>query len=176
MSPVSSESERWVPISGFDGYYEVSNLGRVKSLERTIIRANNRKQSFSERIITPIKNNTNRMRVNLYKDGKYNRVFVHRVVALAFIGESNGLQVNHKDGNPINNKADNLEYVNQHGNIHHAFENGLMKYKLSVSDENNIVSKFERGQSVSSLAVDYKISRRQIKRIIDGTRKTTRAK
>lgn len=97
--------EIWKKIKGHETY-EVSNLGRVKSLKYG-----------KERILKPVINNHGYAFVNLYSgSGKVKTI--HRLVAAAFLGESE-LQVNHKDGEKLNNALDNLEYVSNRDNVAH---------------------------------------------------------
>lgn len=95
--------EIWKDISGYEGKYQISNLGRVKRL------GNNKTKK--EKIKIPAKNKDGYLRVNLYKEGKYKTFTVHRLVAEAFIQNPNNYPcVNHKDENPSNNNVDNLEW------------------------------------------------------------------
>lgn len=105
-----------------NGLYEVSNLGNIRRLKFI-----NGKHNFNK--IKECKQTLNTwgyMTVNLCKNGKSNTKRVHRLVALAFLGESD-LQVDHKDGNKLNNKLDNLEYVTPKDNTQRAWKNGLAK-------------------------------------------------
>lgn len=107
--------EIWKSVHNYEGYYEVSNLGRVRSVDRIIFRKNGTKLPLKSHILPQQQYYGNsiipRLRVNLCKNG-VNKVFnVHRLVAEAFIPNPNNLpQVNHKDENPLNNNVNNLEW------------------------------------------------------------------
>ena len=118
--------EVWKPITNFEGLYEVSNYGRIKSLGRTIRLRNNGYKIFPERILkTQLWKGYER--TQLTKDGKSYTVKVHRVVAKEFIKNPNNLpQVNHKDENKTNNKADNLEWCTQSYNNNFGTKNQRM--------------------------------------------------
>lgn len=113
--------EIWKDIEGYEGLYQVSNLGQVKSLERTII-VKNCKQSktYPECIKIPFPNKKGYLRVQLYKNNKRRNLRVHRLVALAFIpNPDNKPKVNHIDGDPTNNVVSNLEWVTGEENRAH---------------------------------------------------------
>ena len=117
--------EIWKGINNFEQYYEVSNLGNVKTLERNVWN----RFSYVTRPERIMKQDTDRygykgvcIHVGNYKK----RHTVHRLVAEAFIPNPYNLpEVNHKDGNKENNSADNLEWVTGSENIKHAINNGL---------------------------------------------------
>ena len=105
--------EQWKAIAGYEGIYEVSDLGRVKSLKHG-----------KEKILKPQKNNLGYLHVYLYKDGHVKTVKVHRLVAEAFIPNSQGLEtVNHKDEVKTNNVASNLEWMSQKDNLNYGTRN-----------------------------------------------------
>lgn len=107
--------EIWKPISGFDGYYEVSNLGRVKALER-LVENNGGMQRKHEKIL---KEHCSRghSTVVLCKDKKTYPRLVHRLVAQEFIpNPENKPIVDHIDTNGFNNRVDNLRWVTQQEN------------------------------------------------------------
>lgn len=108
-------AEVWKWINGYEGLYEISNCGRVKSLKY-------------DHILTPYKYNGGYLRVQLYKNKTMKRMYIHRLVANAFIpNEDNKLEVNHIDGDKTNNSASNLEWVNHKENMRHAKNTGLLK-------------------------------------------------
>lgn len=108
--------EIWKDIEGYEGLYQVSNLGRVKSL--------NYKRSGKEGILTPTPIYGGYMHINLYKNGKPKPYLIHRLVAQSFIPNPNNLpEVNHKDENKENNSVDNLEWCTSKYNANHGTRN-----------------------------------------------------
>lgn len=95
--------EVWKQIKGYEGLYEVSNLGRVKSLCAGRWR--------TEMIRKPVKDKDGYLTISLKKNGKYSNFKIHRLVALSFIPLVAGLdQINHKDEDKTNNCVENLEW------------------------------------------------------------------
>jgi hypothetical protein len=114
--------EIWKDIEGYEGYYQVSNLGRVKSLDRVVSYKNGVQRLYRGHIIPQRKRRKgdNYLSVSLYKNGTYKTCVVHRLVATAFIpNPKEKPQVNHKDENPENNCVDNLEWVTAYENMHY---------------------------------------------------------
>ena len=117
--------EEWRDIIGFEGYYQVSNLGRVKSLPRIIVRSNGVLERKKGKLLSICYNK----RVNIYqvylsKNQIKKACAVHRFVAEAFIYNDdveNKTTVNHKDGDRSNNKVDNLEWSSYSENLQHAY-------------------------------------------------------
>ena len=106
------EEEIWKDVVGYEGYYQVSNLGRVKSLER-IVNGATRKQRFLK-----LSQNGNMLSVCFVTDGKHRSFQVHNIVATAFIPNQNNHKfVKHIDGNPNNNNANNLMWCEMAGNM-----------------------------------------------------------
>lgn len=117
--------EIWKPVVGYEDSYEVSNLGRVKSIKETPFSI----CKSSDRIMKLYMHKKGYLKVMLYLNGKRKHAFVHRLVAEAFIPNPNELsQVNHKDGNKTNNCVHNLEWCTGKENIIHAVTNGLGRY------------------------------------------------
>lgn len=119
--------EIWKDIEGYEGLYQVSNLGNVKSLRKRIDKGKCHRH-FDEKILKPIETNRGYLRVKLCKDRKIKKIRVHRLVAEAFIKRPE-LEVNHIDGNKKNNKVENLEWVTQRENKQHAWITGLYHKK-----------------------------------------------
>lgn len=115
-------NEIWKAVRYYEDLYEVSNYGRVRSLERIIIDKNGKCKTVHEKFLTQHDNGRGYLFVNLWKNNKCKREYVHRLVALAFIENPNKLpQVNHKDEDKQNNYVENLEwctseYNNNYGN------------------------------------------------------------
>lgn len=110
----------WKPIKGYEDFYEVSNDGLVKSLERRVpYRIKGYTRRHKERLLSQYNDSYGYKIVSLYKDGKSKMKGVHRLVTETFIGKEKGKQVNHKDGNTANNYVDNLEYVTPKENTWH---------------------------------------------------------
>ena len=103
--------EIWKDIKGFEGLYQVSNFGRVKSLDKIVNGRNNKPVIKKGKILKQVDLGQGYVVVCLRKELKNNQKFVHRLVAEAFIPNPNNLpQVNHKDENKKNNCVDNLEW------------------------------------------------------------------
>ncbi len=113
--------EIWMPVTGFEGYYEVSILGRVKNSRRgSLIKSHPDKDGY--------------LRVRFFIHNTKTKHSIHRLVANAFIPKhSPELQVNHIDGDKFNNAAPNLEWVTSRQNIHHAVDIGLRNHKGSAN-------------------------------------------
>lgn len=138
--------EQWKEIELFKGYYAISNFGRVKSLQRTVMRSNGSVQTFKEKMLTLTNYSNGYIRTTLSMNGKYKDFLVHRLVAIAFVvndDPSVKIEVNHKDGNKGNNFQDNLEWCTPSYNKKHAFSTGLNKQKLG---EENPKSKLTDSQ------------------------------
>ncbi len=155
------KKEIWKSIVGYDGLYEVSNIGNVRSLDRvigkTFFKGRNLKLNAYQ------KENSKRVdyRAFLNKNNKQKTHFVSRLVATSFIGDSRHLQVNHKDGNPLNNNVNNLEWVTPKENMKHARDTGLLNShpylcnKPIISMKNNESMEFNSLTSASKeLGVD----------------------
>src|SRR5690625_126948 len=111
MEKYNTENEIWKDVVGYEGYYEVSNVGRVKRVRRHITGKNGVTRYWKGRILAQTKNLDGYMTVILSKKGKTNILGVHRLVAKAFIKNPNNKPVtNHKDENKENNNVDNLEW------------------------------------------------------------------
>ena len=116
--------EIWRPVKGYEGRYEVSSLGRLRSLDREIV-TNNQHRSFrtikAGRIMIPKINHGGYLRIGLTDENCKQRYFaIHRLVAEAFLPNPEGLpQVNHKNEDKADNRVENLEWCTNMYNIHY---------------------------------------------------------
>ena len=118
--------EEFRDIEGYEGLYQVSNLGRVKSLKRIVLRGD-KKNELKEKILKGILVNNYYLRVDLYKNSCKKSFYLHRLLAIAFIENiQNKLYVNHKNGVKLDNRLVNLEWCTQEENIKHANITGLI--------------------------------------------------
>lgn len=120
--------EKWKDVKGYEGIYEVSDHGKVKTKKgKTTYTARHGERVWKERVLKQKIDKKGYKRVSLWKEGKSKTSLVHRLVADAFIENPHDEpMVNHKDGNPSNNKVENLEWCDSKHNVNHAFDNGLM--------------------------------------------------
>lgn len=112
---IEAISEEWRDIAGYEGIYQVSDLGRVKSFRKW--------RSSKERILKGYPKNDYPV-VSLKAGKNRKESYVHRLVAVAFLGVRSGMEVNHKDGCRTNNNLNNLEWVSHSENISHAYMMG----------------------------------------------------
>lgn len=132
--------EIWKPIKGYVNY-EVSNLGNVRSKDRIVLMKNGRKRFRESKTLAKAINNKGYLVVSIYNlRAERSVVRVHRVVAEGFVSGKTKIrnQVNHKDGNKLNNHVDNLEWCSQYENNHHAYKNKLI---VQLKGENHPLAK-----------------------------------
>lgn len=121
--PPPLETEEWRPVPEWEGWYDVSSLGRVRR-----IRPCNR--SYRGRILKARPNLQGYPMVWLSRHGQGMQTSVHRLVAAAFLGPCpNGCRTHHRDGNKQNNLIENLEWVTASINTRHAWASGLIRYR-----------------------------------------------
>lgn len=133
--------EEWESVDGYEGTYEVSNLGNVRSVDREIVYSNGNVVACSGKPKKATVDKYGYKYVSLYLNQKHEQGMVHRLVAEAFLdNEHNKPQVNHIDGDKLNNSSENLEWVTSQENMTHAKENGLLE---SVSGEGHYRSKLD---------------------------------
>lgn len=123
--------EIWKDIENFSKY-QVSNLGNVKSKDRYTKAKDDEIIHRKEFLLKGFINKKGYKQVTLYDDnGKPKTMRVHKLVALAFIENKNNLpQINHIDGNKLNNEVSNLEWISNYDNMQHAIKNGLIDQEL----------------------------------------------
>ena len=127
--------EEWKDIKGYEGIYQISNKGRVKTL------GNNRRK---EKIREGIEDNRGYKRISLCKNGKEKKYSIHRLVAQAFLPNPDNLPVvNHKDENKLNNNVENLEWCTQEYNVNYSSSNGRPGKKVICVETQQIFDSSE---------------------------------
>lgn len=150
-------AEIWVDIKDYEGFYQVSNLGRVRSLPRWV-KGKGKSIQLRDGFYLKVDIAKGYERVTLFKNNNRKRVMVHRLVAQHFVDNpKNKPEVNHIDGNKRNNKLTNLEWVTSSENQLHAFKTGLQKptksnKRLEYSDVCRIREMLDEGMKQTKIA------------------------
>ncbi len=156
--------EEWRPIPGYENEYEVSNWARVR---RVCGSYKARQATF----LRPSPTGNGRIAISLCKDAKKRTHQIASLVADAFLGpRPEGMQVNHKDGNPAVNWALNLEYTTPLENTRHAIENGLRGYgnaRLRPEDVREI-RRLKGSMRQKEIAAKFGVSKGQVQKIHQG--------
>lgn len=173
---IEAVKETWKSVPNYEGLYEVSDLGRVRSLDRMINCRGNGKRLLKGKVMK-FDLNQGYHYINLYLNSKCNKFRVHRLIMLVFIGKSY-LCVNHINGIKIDNRLVNLEYCTSKQNTQHAYKTGLIK---PLSGENNNNTKLTRLKVLSilkeyneetisqkELSKKYLVNKTTINRILNG--------
>lgn len=138
-------SEVWKSIPGFEGLYEASTHGRIRSVDRLVTGKNGVTKPFHGRVLAPRPMNAGYLMVNLCKDGKAVNYLIHRLIATTFLPNDDDLaEVNHIDGVKSNNVLSNLEWMSRVRNIRHAMGMGL----IQGLGENNPAAKLTEKQVI----------------------------
>jgi hypothetical protein len=163
--------EEWKEVIGWGDYYYVSNLGRVKSLERQVsfIRKGKLTQRVNrERILKACPDKDGYMCVVLFAEGKKVCKSIHRMVAESFIQKNNSKGfVNHKDGVKNNNLVSNLEWVTAKENTYHALKNELRGVKVNNEMYYKIQYLYNKGFTYNQLSSDFELDYSTVWRIIN---------
>lgn len=138
-------TETWKDVVGYEGIYEVSDHGRVRThKDKKTYSKRHGTRKWKQRYLKDKTPNGRDVRVSLWKNGKHKDFLVHRLVGFAFIPLVEGKDcINHIDGNPKNNRVKNLEWCNHLENNRHAFETGLMSSNMKVKLINSIGIEYE---------------------------------
>lgn len=158
--------EKFKPVKGYTGIYEISNMGRVKSLSRVVERKDGNSRVTEDRIILPFITKCGYHQIVLCKDGVRKKYYIHRLVANAFIENPDKLPIiNHKDENKLNNRVDNLEWCSAYYNLRY----GKMQAKLvkiNVIDSKGDIVEVVEG--IRECERKYSISKYLIKQSSNG--------
>lgn len=164
--------EMWKQITDYEGLYEISNYGRVKSVSRWRRSSKGGKgYTTKEKMLATRLNNDGYPTVTLCKDSKSKNKRIHRLICGAFL--PNPLekpQVNHKNGIKYDYRMCNLEWVTREENVQHAYDTGLMsdQHKLTEEDEIMLRKVFGWGYStMQELADSYGVCRNVVSKAIN---------
>lgn len=171
MTSEPAAPERWAAVVGYEDVYEVSTLGRVRRVAPA-------QRTHPGRILSPGHNSGGYPLVNLSVGGVDRTVTVHRLVALAFLGDppTREHQVNHKNGIRSDNRIENLEWCTPLENVRHAIDvlrrdyrskQGSSGVRLTEATVASIRARVAAGEPPLSVAADCGVSRAHIYRIIN---------
>lgn len=147
-------------IPGYEGLYSILETGEVLCLGQ--------RKVWKKKVLT----NRGYLSVDLFKDGKYTKHSIHRLIAITFIPNPDCLpEVNHKDGNKLNNSIDNLEWMSHSDNVKHAFRMGLKKptrpnTSLNEAQVRAMREMWSNGAKYSYLAKLFNMSTGSIRQIV----------
>lgn len=153
------QNEIYKSVIGYEGLYEVSNLGNVKRLKKL----NNQHERNS--ILKPFTTDKGYTRVQLFLNGKKKNHFVHRIVAEAFLeNPCNKSQVNHINGKKNDNRLSNLEWSTPSENGKHSYKilGRVPMRKIDVSKVEAIRKRYADGEKLTTLAKEYDVSQATI--------------
>lgn len=168
--------EQWRPITGYEGLYEVSSLGRVRSLSRVVPKCTGNNYTVKERQLRQVvKKGTGHKRVYLSKGGRLTTFYVHRLVALAFLGPNpQGMLVCHGPKGVSDNSVENLYYATPKQNMLDRDRDGTSLYgakcswaKLNEDDVLALRRKYSEGVSQARLALEYSVSKATVCNIVN---------
>lgn len=159
-------TEIWLPVKGYEGLYEVSDLGRIRSVPRVIDRRymgkTDARQSYGGRVLIAYPNSHGYLHVGLWSKNKRQARIVHRLVAEAFLSGPSERTVNHKNGIKTDNRAANLEWATYSENHLHAVNTGLRKNCLPYTDPDTGMTYPSLMQACRALKRSYKTLRKQV--------------
>lgn len=164
--------ERWLPVPGWEGSYEVSDQGRVKTTTRRWMR--------KEKFLRPQRTARGYLMMDLSLDGKTKHMLLHRMVMFAFVGvRPSDVQVNHINGNPLDNRLVNLEFVSAKENKRHAMEvlgklprprmfygEESVQAKLTTEAVLEIRRLYQEGEGMRSLGRQFGVTHPTIRKIV----------
>lgn len=173
----------WKPVAGYEGFYEISDLGQVKSLARVIEvvrRSAIVRQRIRERLMKLSADRDGYLQVTLSRDGAVEFRKVHHLVLSAFVGpRPDGLEAAHLDNNPANNRVANLAWIDHQSNLDQQIEHGTRVLgakhwfaKLTEASVPKIRSLYAAGRSLESLGKEFHVHRASIWDVVN--RKTWR--
>lgn len=169
--------EEWKDIEGFEGYYQVSNMGRIKSVDRDVLYSNGRIHHYNEKIRVLCKDKDGYQITTLNKDGKSYSRRVHQLVACAFLPNPDNLpSINHIDEDKTNNRVDNLEWCSVYYNNHYNDRYKRVKaHKKGIILFNVVTGAVKKMPSVTQTAKELNVGSGAITAATDKRGKTIKS-
>lgn len=164
--------EYFKDVPGYEGLYKISNYGKIISLPRKVKNRYGYKTT-EECFLKPQSNKRGYLQFRIYKNGRGETKTIHRLVMSSFRGLSKK-EINHIDGNKLNNALCNLEYCTRSENIQHAYKNKLIKKKYGENHSRNIFNEkqvleiFKDNRSDSVIAREFNCTRASVWNIKNG--------
>lgn len=172
-SCTADADEVWADIPGYGGLYQASTRGQIRSIDRTI-KSGNRVHRIRGQLIKQRASKWGYLCAHLSKDGRTKNLLVHRLVLFTFAGQSR-LQVRHLDGNPANNRLDNLQYGTAKDNArdrdkHGTTQRGTRHYKAKIcpADVRDILTLKVHGLGPAAIGRIFGMSRSHVHGIVSG--------
>lgn len=172
-------TEEWRAVVGFEGLYEVSDFGRVRSLARVVHMKDGRNKSVPAKVLKPTLYAVGYYALNLWRDNKRHAVYVHQLVAQAFHGNADGLVVNHINMDKTDNRPQNLEWVSRGDNIRLAVRDGTSfcpfsnpNQRVTLTPETVHSIRLDRVSSnltYAELAAKYAVGKGAVRHVCKGT-------
>lgn len=156
------QTEIWKPVKGYESYYEVSNEGNIRTIER-IIKLPTHQYLKKQKLLTQFKDRRGYFHVKLYDgNGKCKSLTTHRIVALTFLNNPKELiEVNHIDHNKHNNCLSNLEWITRSDNIKHSYSFRDPKTYKGSANKNSKLTESE----VINIRKEYKTTKTTYKQL-----------
>lgn len=175
-------SEKWVNIEGYEGIYQITRSGKVRSLDKVVNCYPKTKRTVKGRTLKPILGKIGYYYFQLSNNKSVRKSkYLHRLLALTFISNPNNYPcINHKDGNKRNNSLSNLEWCTHQQNMAHGFRTGLVPKMINVKGEKGFSAKLKdrdvmaikkrlkNGERIIDIAKDYPIKEGAISEIKAG--------
>lgn len=166
-------TEKWLPVVGLEYNFEVSDLGRVRSIDRTVVYKDGRIYTYKGKVLSQWIDHHGYMRVHLKMNGRDNHAHVHRLVAEAFIENPDSIEtVDHINALKTDNRKENLQWLSRSDNISKKAEDGTSvtvrgNARINFEIAAEIRNDFRDGMSRKDLCAKYEMSKSNICKIIN---------
>ncbi len=166
---MADDVKTWKDIPGYEKKYQASCCGCIRSLDREVVDSKGHIKRYKGKLLRPTKSDNGYLTVMLSNaDKKLKRITVHKLVAMTYMGDPNGLEVNHIDSDKHNNTVANLEYCSRSENIRHRLVNSSGKDRMLPSMVKEIRELLGVGASVCDIASKLGVSKYAITQISKG--------